>query len=68
VFGTAEVEFYIDGVLKQTSLFSGYGSTIYPITIGDIPSPHIQFFDGKIDDVRIYNRALSSSEIQELAN
>jgi len=27
-----------------------------------------KFFDGKIDDVRIYNRALSSSEIEELYN
>ncbi len=34
---------------------------------GNPPSPTIRPFDGKIDDVRIYSRALSLTEIQQLA-
>jgi hypothetical protein len=68
VFGTSEVKFYKNGKTYYSGLFSATGSTRYPLTIGDIPSPHHSFFDGIIDDVRIYNRALSSAEVQELYN
>ncbi|MGD0905742.1 MAG: LamG-like jellyroll fold domain-containing protein, partial [Terracidiphilus sp.] len=37
-----------------------------PVRIGGDPIGDQQFLDGKIDDVRIYNRALSSNEIAEL--
>jgi hypothetical protein len=36
-----------------------------PVTIGANPGFY-QFFDGKIDDVRIYDRALSSTEVTQL--
>ena len=39
--------------------------TSTPIVIGYFPS-YGQYFKGKIDNIRIYNRALSESEIQEL--
>jgi hypothetical protein len=33
---------------------------------GDDPYPHSGFFDGNLDDLRIYNRALSGAEVQGL--
>jgi hypothetical protein len=33
----------LDINISREPVFSGYGSTKYPITIGDIPSLHIQF-------------------------
>ncbi len=36
--------------------------------IGGDPNPLVPFFEGEIDDARIYNRALSESEIQQLYN
>lgn len=60
---------YQDGVL----IFSaGSGSALYPISKcqiginGASGLGGIDYFNGKIDEVRIYNRALSSSEIQSL--
>jgi hypothetical protein len=37
-----------------------------PVRIGGNPVDDQEFFDGKINDVRIYNRALSASEVQQL--
>jgi hypothetical protein len=53
---------YIDGVLVNQSSASGMGSldaTTFPVQVG-------QTFDGSLDDVRIYNRALTQTEIQSL--
>jgi hypothetical protein len=35
--------------------------------LGGRPEFDDQYFDGRIDDVRVYNRALSASEIESLA-
>jgi hypothetical protein len=62
-----EIKIYIDGQLDR-SCDDGYGipSNINaPIYIGTIlTTPY--FFDGIIDDVRFYNRALSAEEIWQL--
>jgi hypothetical protein len=60
---------YINGDLKGTASASGrIQLTTIPLTIGsskyETVSP--KYFDGKIDDVRIYNRALSKFEIQQI--
>ena len=66
---------YIDGVLSDSISTDGL-STITdsgsPLEIGrtfrqgwGVPS---DYFDGSIDDIRIYNRALSSSEITQISN
>jgi len=61
---------YINGNLVQTSDYSGDSirGGNYPLRIG---APFLTLsdqaaFDGVIDEVRIYNRALSDSEIKEL--
>jgi len=65
------VTFYIDGVQDsggwQTYIDSAVASSNNPLRLGESASGS-QFFDGKLDDVRIYNRALSADEITQLYN
>ena len=62
---------YIDGVLESTRAWSGTPSaatTTQALSIGNYPTNGIPLnqcvFDGSIDEVRIYNRALCLGEIQ----
>lgn len=55
---------YVNGVLSSTKAISGtIQNNSNPLRIGG-NVPYGQFFEGRIDDVRVYNRALSLSEIQ----
>jgi hypothetical protein len=61
--GTNE-EIYLDGVLRNSHEYSGPMSTSpNDLEIGRDPSNPSRFFDGLIDEVRIYNRALTTSEV-----
>jgi hypothetical protein len=70
-YDNSTVEFYIDGVLDSS--FSRTG-TVRTCTNnlaigrhnGDVSVTGPALFKGSIDDVRIYNRALSASEMQAL--
>lgn len=56
---------YINGVLDATSVRAGVaGVDTSALTIGKAPSLHT-FFPGKLDEVAIYDRALSAAELQE---
>ena len=62
-----EISFYIDGELKETAAFPGSVA----IRDGDSSFGLMQHYGdrnlaGEVDDVRIYSRALSASEIQSL--
>jgi len=77
----SEARMYIDGQLETSVAYSaGYGASTVPLKIGhyyypysdwapDAEGPrgrHYGVLNGAIDDVRIYNRALSAAEVQEL--
>lgn len=62
--GTA-YKFYVDGVLIGTS--SGILQTYYRLFVG-ARSSKSYFYKGLLDDIRIYNRALSGTDIQNLAS
>lgn len=72
VTGTWEgstMSIYRNGVLQNTGPFSGVlGTASQDLYIGAIIGFGFlqQFFDGAIDDVRIYDRALSATEVREL--
>lgn len=62
------IKLYIDGVLEGTKPGVTIGTNATNLGIGAEPaSTVINFYQGTMDDVRIYNRALSLSEIQTLA-
>ncbi len=57
---------YIDGVLAASSTVTAIGNGSGDINIGRSGSGY--YFNGKIDDVRIYNRVLSADEVYSLYN
>lgn len=70
VYDGSKISIYVNGVLvKESNLSGAIVSTSRDLYIGnhDITVAN-QPFKGKLDDIRIYNRALSLAEIQLLAN
>ena len=56
---------YIDGQLnKEATVYYSVGD--WNTLIGRHPSKYQNYFQGSIDEVRIYNRAISEGEIQDL--
>lgn len=64
------IKVYIDNQLVSTVVVTGYVDVATtPTYIGARPywnGPTVFFFNGKIDDVRIYNRALNALEVNAL--
>ncbi|HVW66555.1 MAG TPA: LamG-like jellyroll fold domain-containing protein [Candidatus Peribacteraceae bacterium] len=60
---------YVDGTLRDSFTDSHFmdGSAGLPYNIGDAPNWAGSYFSGSLDDVRVYNRALSAGEILNLA-
>ena len=56
--------FYVNGVQTASMLFSGNAGNSNTWRIGAYGNTPAGFFDGRIDNVRIYQRALSAAEIQ----
>jgi hypothetical protein len=64
MFNGAQVQFYVNGILVRTQpLAASLQARGQPLYIGADITPS-QFHKGLLDEVRIYNRALTSSEIQ----
>ncbi|KXX66676.1 hypothetical protein AVL50_31025 [Flammeovirga sp. SJP92] len=64
-----KVEFYVNGRENaQFELKKGWISNNDPLYIGkDVPG-NLEYFDGVIDDFRMYNKALSPSDVLSLFN
>ncbi len=64
--GTA-VRLYINGVeMVTTACYDTITPATIELIIGTSPGSFLRYFDGVIDDIRIYSRALSASEIVDL--
>ncbi|MGB8226767.1 MAG: LamG domain-containing protein [Sedimentisphaerales bacterium] len=60
---------YVDGTEQDTKAHIGsIKSTAYNVFIGENSQETGAYYNGNIDDVRIYNRALDANEIALLAN
>ena len=69
ISGTQKI--YLNGVLQtQTVTFTyvNYPTATMQNSIGADQSTNDQYYHGVIDDIRIYNRALTQSEINQLYN
>ncbi|MCB4790804.1 MAG: carboxypeptidase regulatory-like domain-containing protein [Elusimicrobia bacterium] len=66
----ATISFYIDGLLKTQATTSAQRLTnaATKVSIGSEGIPGFYFFNGVIDEVNIYNRALSAQEILDRYN
>jgi len=66
---TGESNLYVDGYLKDSAIMSGLiNNDIGLVHIGHNENPsNGTLFNGQIDEVRIYNEALTADEILELA-
>ena len=63
----SNLKLYIDGQLKDSASSTGYLGVNNIAKIGGEPGSSY-YFTGLIDDVRIYDRAVSESEFQDIAN
>jgi hypothetical protein len=63
-----EANLYVDGVLVASDSGPALDPTPQPtqLNLGRLTVPDYDAFNGALDEVRIYNRALSDSEIQQL--
>ena len=71
VYNGSQLEIYVDGVLQNTTAFSGTpANNIREVEIGrswnSLAGTPSRFFHGLIDEVEFFNRALSASEIQAI--
>lgn len=61
---------YVNGALIQSGVFTAGSSSVTPMRIASMYNainPHQSvYFKGLLDDIRIYNRALSTAEINKL--
>ncbi|MCW1892553.1 MAG: prepilin-type N-terminal cleavage/methylation domain-containing protein [Candidatus Uhrbacteria bacterium] len=64
-FDGSRLNLYIDGTLDK-SIAAGPAVPTSPITLGNYGGGGAYRFTGYLDDVRVYNRALTSMEIQKM--
>ena len=63
------IKFYVDGIIDSTVTFPFNGSIINSINLFfGCNSNNMHFYKGKLDDIGIWNRALTQQEISNLYN
>ncbi|MDP2896938.1 MAG: LamG-like jellyroll fold domain-containing protein, partial [bacterium] len=67
-FAGGQARVYIDGVLDATSTGGGNEPILSSFAIGVWQAEMARWYDGIMDDIRIYNRALSDDDVVELFN
>jgi len=67
VYDGSKISLYVDGVLDNSEDATGkIAVNDYPVLIGENSEERGRYWNGLIDDVRIYSYALSESEIKDL--
>lgn len=61
-----QIEFFVDGVSQGTQTTSNNVGSSLPLYIGATSNNSIDDYEGLLDEVRIYDRALSGADINEL--
>jgi uncharacterized repeat protein (TIGR02543 family) len=69
VFSPSQATVYVDGVAGTPVTLNGFApNTTEPLYLGQDPAAAGRFYTGLLDEVSIYNRALSASEVQAIYN
>jgi len=67
IYDGNKLKLYVDGKLEVTTAYEGsIASSTYNLNIGSNSEARGRFYNGAIDDVRVYNYALSEKEIEML--
>ena len=66
VYNGTTIFIYQDGVLKESKAVNANCQSINLVDPDRINPDFTSSLDGKLDDVRIYNRALTAAEVQQL--
>ncbi len=64
--GAKDIIYFDGGLVAEKDVVGNLNNTTYPLGIGYNPIENNLFFTGALDDVAIYNGALSASEVQAL--
>lgn len=68
-YDRSSAKIYVNGVLRNSlSRSEAIGNSSFSLLIGEMANMAVSYFDGLIDDVRIYNRALREGEVDTLYN
>ena len=60
------IRFYVDGTLVDTNTVGDMDETNLPLGIAENLDASGRHLDGKMDEIRLYDRALSASEVSQL--
>ncbi len=67
IYDGIKLKLYVDGNLEATTAYTGsIASGTYNLNIGSNSEARGRFYNGAIDDLRVYNYALSEKEIEKL--
>jgi chitodextrinase len=67
-FDGAAANLYVDNALVASDTFTAPGSTDYPLYIGQYYGGSGDGWSGAVDEVRLYNRALTNDEVIAIYN
>ena len=63
------VNLYVNGILEGTASHSSWTGSTQPLTFGKwYPNYDCCYFDGLLDDIRLYRRALGANEVAAIYN
>jgi hypothetical protein len=69
VFTPLQATLYVDGIAGTVVALAGFApNTTQPLYLGEDPATSDRFYTGLLDEVSLYNRALSAAEIQTIYN
>lgn len=64
-----QVRVYVNGLMQASTAIPNLNGNAYPVKLGRLyTTTSGYFYNGKIDELRIYNRALSPAEVEKLFN
>jgi hypothetical protein len=67
VYGNGQLQLFLNGhLVNSTALTGSIVTDSTPLTIGKSPNALARFFNGKIDEVRIFKSALSVTQLQRM--